>query len=1200
MKKILTLALVILCAWSAVMAVPAKRDFRTYTQSDGTTISVQMVGDEFFHCFLTKDGLPLGRADNGDFYYRTADGMSNQMAHEVGNRSFVEEQFISNQGDNLSVVAVESERSKMRRASARRKVGNTQVPTNGSPRVPIILVEYKDKKMSNTMETFQAQYTSGDKSAYQYFADQSNNKYTPQFDVYGIYPLDNNRSYYGGNDSNGDDKHVAKMVSDAIAKAGDDIDWSNYDNDGDGEADVCIVVYAGVGEAQSSVSNSIWPCQWELSSGAQYGDGSGAVTRNGVKIDRFAVFNEVGGSNDNGSQIDGVGTFCHEFSHCLGLPDFYETTYRYGYYGIGNWSLMDAGCYNNDGYTPIGYSAYEKNFMGWIDYITPAENTQYTLTPMNLKNIDTDKAIKITSHLNSNEYFILENRIKTGWDAYISDTGLMITHVTYVADRWSANTVNNQSVQLFTIVPADNKLSTYNENKDLYGETNHEFTSTSTPASKLNMKANGSLASSTGGAGILDQPVTEINIEANGNVSLWYMKGNVVIPTLDVPVLNDASNVSKTSFKASWTHEAEQDVTYTLELTKKSNANAIIEEDFTGLTTSTRDISETLDTYFANTGWTGSKLYADGGHLKFGTTSAAGSLITPVLDLSDTNGTVTVKFNAAAYGTDTNCKLLVSTDSDSKTVDLTTEATDYYVTLSCPAEGGQQISVSSVGTSKKRVVMYNVAVLADDASAAKVSETGDNNKRTITGITDKEYTITDLEEGATYNYKVKAVPVNAEEAVESAWSSVKSVKLEGDVVIVPEIIADPDSLVLNTIVGQEVSDVISVLAANLEGDVTVTLNDANEVFSLGTTTISKADAEEGSEFEVVFQPSAVGTFRATVVLTSTNAEEVVVPIIGEATSSPIEHGVPVLLEPADIDSTSFRAVWTSVEDAASYSLIVSYVNQASEPVSLLKETFSTDNFDAEGTVNIGSKLDDYMDNAGWTGDYVYEYTGGLRFGSAKYQGYITSPALDLTNASGKVSVKIEASLYNNDTDVPIAMSIGEQTDTVTLQENGVIILVFEADKAADQHVTISSGAIGKRFIVSSLEIFDGDITTTTAAIKRVEEGGDEYSRLITGIEDTTYMVRDLAKFGTFDYMVVPVFADGSEGESSNIMSVTLAKAAVIGDIDGDGEVNVTDVTALINIILSVSENNGNADITGDGKVNVSDVTALINIILGVN
>ena len=535
MKKIMTMALAAMIGLGA-NAIPAKRSAVTVTQSDGTQITVTMVGDEWHHSFVTADGLTVQRAEGtNDFYYRTRDGITTQRAHAAADRTASELSFLAVQRDRLTMeaIATPTQQSKKARMNERRRA--SQTPSLGSNRVPVILVQYKDIKFKNnhTLSTFQQQYQTGNQSVRQYFIDQSNEQYVPEYDIYGPYTLTNNRATYGGNDSQGNDKGVALMVGEAIDKAGAEIDWTKYDNDGNGEADVCIVVYAGVGEAQASytVPSSVWPCQWSLSEGVKYSDGTGTRKRNGITIDKFAVFCELNGDRDTSTKLDGVGTFCHEFSHCLGLPDFYKTTEGTSRYGMDAWDLMDYGCYNNDGDTPIGYNGYEKNFMGWLDYIEPVQNTKYTLPVLNSGN---DMAVKIQSPLHKDEYYVLENRAKQGWDQYIEDEGMMVTHVTYVASRWEDNTVNNNAVQLFTIIPADGQCSSSNNNNDLYGETNHELTDTSSPAAGLNMKANGSLASSTGAAGKMGQPLTEINLENDGTVTFWYMKSDEPTPSLTV------------------------------------------------------------------------------------------------------------------------------------------------------------------------------------------------------------------------------------------------------------------------------------------------------------------------------------------------------------------------------------------------------------------------------------------------------------------------------------------------------------------------------------------------------------------------------------------------------------------------------------------------------------------------------------------
>ena len=525
MKRFLIQAIITLIVSLVAGAVPAKPGFVKVMQSDGTMLQIQTLGDEFCHSLATVDGLAIAQSADGDYYYVSAGRLSNVLAHDTDCRSVAEQEFIASHEVQFSTRLLNDGPRRARSAAPRRAI--SQVPTMGSPRVPIILIEYSDKKMSHNMADFETQYKTGQKSVLQYFTDQSNGKYTPQYDLYGIYALDSTRATYGQNVGQLD-KGAALMVNHSIEKAGDDIDWSLYDNDGDGLVDVCIVVYAGVGESQASrtVPSSVWPCQWDLTEAFEYyNDGYGPVTRNGVTIDKFAVFNEIEGSNDYGTTLDGIGTFCHEFSHCLGLPDFYSTNYRY--VGMSEWSLMDKGCYNGgrvSGDTPIGYSAYEKAYMGWIDLITPVENTHYTLPVFNSKSEETDQALKLTSPLNENEYFILENRRQQGWDLYIPDQGVMISHFTYIPSRWDNNSPNDEAIQLATIMAADNSFNSYTLENDLFGRTNHSFTDDTKPAALLNMKASGTLASRTGGAGKLSQSVTGIELNADGTASLWYMK----------------------------------------------------------------------------------------------------------------------------------------------------------------------------------------------------------------------------------------------------------------------------------------------------------------------------------------------------------------------------------------------------------------------------------------------------------------------------------------------------------------------------------------------------------------------------------------------------------------------------------------------------------------------------------------------------
>ena len=537
-KRIITLCFALLSCALVAMAVPAKPGWHTIKQSDGTTLKVQAVGNAFNHAILTSDGLTVARGDDGDFYYTSSlTGLTSMRAHEKADRNATEQAFIHAQRGSLTIATGSRLNAPNRVAGSNDDAG---VPANGNRKIPIILVEFKDKKFNNTREGIIEAMLTGNESVCQYFRDQSNGLYQPDFDVYGIYTLSQNRSYYGGN-QNGYDKGLGSLVTEACQKAAaDGVSFSPYDTNGDDYCDVVIVIYAGVGEAQAYYEHpeAIWPCNWYLSAASYYGMGGNGAFRPNTGdplVDMFAVFNELYGSNDNGSTIDGIGTFTHEFGHCLGLPDFYDTG-NGNHYGMGDWDIMCMGCYNNDGFTPPGYSAYEKVFMGWIDYIIPQPGTYYTLPVFNQKNADTDKAVCISSNLNQNEFFILENRRKQGWDRYAPGQGIMITHVTYSASRWADNTPNNENIQLMTIMPADNTWSYYNESTDLWPQANKtEFTDNSTPAAKLNMTSRGNI---TGSAGYLGKPVTEMVINNDGTASFWFMKGAATNPIISVSTDN--------------------------------------------------------------------------------------------------------------------------------------------------------------------------------------------------------------------------------------------------------------------------------------------------------------------------------------------------------------------------------------------------------------------------------------------------------------------------------------------------------------------------------------------------------------------------------------------------------------------------------------------------------------------------------------
>ena len=537
MKKILLTLMVALTCWSMMLAVPAKPVPFTHVQSDGSTVTLMMQGGELHRSMVTMDGLTVARDSHGDYCYVADGSLSNVRAHDQGKRDIEELAFIQAYRKQLSPDVLSFRAPHREEGST-----NPQVPTMGSPRIPIILVNYTDVQFidEDPLVTFQNQFNEMDKSCLHYFQSQSRGQFSPQFDILGPVDLPQTRAFYGGNVTRYGtelDQQLGTMIYDACTGL-TDVDFSNYDNDRDGYVDVVVVLYAGVGEAQawSTVPESVWPCQWDMQESFDWGcSTTGPFQLNGVMIDKYAVFNELEGNNNFSRMIDGIGTFCHEFSHCLGLPDFYSTSGA-STFGMSRWDIMDHGCYLDNGDTPAGYTSYERHFMGWMDLIDPEPNTQYVLKPLNT---DDGTAVKVTNDANPDEYYLLEYRVQTGWDAYLPAEGIMVLHVDYDKYAWDSNTPNNDRNHLrMTLIPADAVLTGFTVSTDLWPQASDSLTNYSTPPATVY----------TGG--YMNKPITAMCVNADDGVaSFWYMKtkspaadvnGDGEVNIADVNVVIDA------------------------------------------------------------------------------------------------------------------------------------------------------------------------------------------------------------------------------------------------------------------------------------------------------------------------------------------------------------------------------------------------------------------------------------------------------------------------------------------------------------------------------------------------------------------------------------------------------------------------------------------------------------------------------------
>ncbi|MBQ1859257.1 MAG: M6 family metalloprotease domain-containing protein, partial [Paludibacteraceae bacterium] len=428
MKRIVIVA--VLCSLvMAANAVPARRGWQTRTQADGTTIEVQVIGDEFYHYTINRDGKQV----------REINGM-----YEVI-------------GEAPSPAVAKARRAK---AVARRQRKDIGTQPNLAPKGVVILVNFSDKNMQSghTQATFDELCNStnctvnaGYPSAAQYFADQSNGAYRPQFDVFGPVTLSRNVAYYGTDgDKEGDDQHATDAVIEGCRLANEQftINWADYDSDNDGYVDFVYVIYAGKGQADGGTSETIWPHNWSVESARYYGNCTYSASEckvGGKKIDNYAMSGEM-----SRNSLGGIGTLCHEFGHVLGLPDLYDTDYGTVYDNNltpNDWDIMDGGSYNGDGHCPPNYDPWEKEFFGWHTTVNLGnEGQNVTLYANGTENY---QAYQITSNGNyvgpttAGLRYYIENRQAVGWDAPLTGHGMLIWKVNFNESAWENNAPNN-------------------------------------------------------------------------------------------------------------------------------------------------------------------------------------------------------------------------------------------------------------------------------------------------------------------------------------------------------------------------------------------------------------------------------------------------------------------------------------------------------------------------------------------------------------------------------------------------------------------------------------------------------------------------------------------------------------------------------------------------------------------------------------
>lgn len=569
MTKRIVAALSMLLLVSAVsLGVPARKGAFTVVQPDGTSFKARLTGDEFMRILTTEDGCALAKDSEGFYQYAFygSDGVKELSGYRPGsgNVPFL----VTTESRNIPYEALRR-KALERRREARSPVLSRKVLTRSGEkstmRCLVLLVQFPDLAFQNP-ESRRADFidqictpgwskggASG--SVKDYFNDQLGSLIDFQFDVSEIITVSRSYAYYGADDQETElDAHPDELALEACILADPEVDFSVYDNDGDGEVDNVFIIVAGLNQAEGADENYIWPHQWSIQQ---------AKVLDGKRLGCYAMSTEmnISGYKANGQPVWGmaqIGTFCHEFSHTLGLVDLYDTDGE----GSGGESeamwfstaLMDGGSYNNGGRTPAGYNALDLELLG------AGKPQKMTAGSWTLESIaDTKSYLIFENPANEYEFFLFECRTQKGWDTHIGGGGLAIYHVDMTERlagwsdskekevtalyRWNTNEVNcNPDFQCADMVETvSDALDVRQAFFPYKGKTS--FTVSTTPAFMFN---DGTLS---------EYSISDISY-SSGKVSFNVYDSNAVLPevtNLRTEVYQDAVIVTWESDIPEWT-----------------------------------------------------------------------------------------------------------------------------------------------------------------------------------------------------------------------------------------------------------------------------------------------------------------------------------------------------------------------------------------------------------------------------------------------------------------------------------------------------------------------------------------------------------------------------------------------------------------------------------------------------------------------
>jgi len=547
LMKLLLLTFIGVSSLGTLRAVPAYPGIIEQKQSDGTTLNYYLFGDEYFSWARTTDDYTIKRNAIGDYVYMMKDSygdlvLSEVIAHDPESRSNAELLFLSS--IETKMFYSESQMSIVQQAIAIKKAEDEKrsraFPTTGNRKLICILIGFADRPFVKTQAEFNALfneigYSAGGAtgSVKDYYLESSYNQFNLTVDVAGPYTASQNMAYYGANNASGNDVNPRALIREAVNLADPHVNFAEYDNDNDGYVDGVYVIFAGYGEEAGGGANAIW----------SHASTIPAMYKDGVYIQRYSCSPELRGSS--GQNITDIGVICHEFGHVMGAPDYYDTNYATGgqFSGTGDWDMMAGGSWNNNGITPAHHNGYTKTkIYNWAPAVVLNQPASITIEHAAFSSTSFYQINTTTS----GEYFLIENRQKQGFDAYIPGEGMIIYHV-HSGVNHVGNSINATHPQRMYPVCAS-AITDPTSTPSSYGNINSQ--GCAWPYSEKNSFTDQSIPSSKSWAGNnTNRPVTNITRNyTERTVSFDFMGGE------GNPTVFEATALGNSEIQIMWNH----------------------------------------------------------------------------------------------------------------------------------------------------------------------------------------------------------------------------------------------------------------------------------------------------------------------------------------------------------------------------------------------------------------------------------------------------------------------------------------------------------------------------------------------------------------------------------------------------------------------------------------------------------------------